>query len=89
MTCDVKVFLYNFRKVKSTPFMITLITVSDSWNHFTQAIKEYKKRLSKTVRIIEIAPEKSVHPHIIVKKETERIIQCIEKSKGPIFLCDE
>jgi 23S rRNA pseudoU1915 N3-methylase RlmH len=69
--------------------MITLITVSDTWNHFRKAIEEYRHRLPKSVQYITIAPERSTERRRIIARETERIIDALKKVRGRAYLCDE
>lgn len=61
--------------------MLQIIVVSDSYNHFEKPILEYIKRLSKDIKIIKIKPEKNWWEEIIRKKETDKIIEIIEKEK--------
>lgn len=73
--------------------MLQIIIVSDSFNHFEKPISEYIKRLGKDVKIIKIKPEKNWEISIIIKKETEKIKEILEKEKWFIiwldFLWDE
>lgn len=68
--------------------MIQIIIISDSFNHFEKPINEYIKRLSKDIKIIKIKPEKNWEIDIIVKKETQKIIEVLEKEKWFIIGCD-
>lgn len=63
--------------------MITLITVADSWQHFRHPIEEYQKRLGKSIRYIQITPERlsATHTAQVIHRETERIIKTLEKMK--------
>lgn len=50
--------------------MIKIYIFADSHKHFSDAIKEYKKRLSKQVEIIELRPVKKWTPHQIIAAES-------------------
>jgi len=73
--------------------MLQVIIVSDSFNHFDKPISEYIKRLGKDVKIIKIKPEKNWEVSTIIKKETEKIKEVLEKEKWFVvwldFLWDE
>ncbi|EKE28389.1 MAG: hypothetical protein ACD_3C00067G0023 [uncultured bacterium (gcode 4)] len=73
--------------------MLQIIIVSDSFNHFDKPISEYIKRLGKEVKIFKIKPEKNGEIATIIKKETEKIKEIIDKEKwyfiGLDFLWDE
>lgn len=62
--------------------MIKIIIVIDSYKHFETSILEYEKRLGKQVGIIKIKPEKNWSTQEIIKKETSKIIEKLEKEKG-------
>lgn len=62
--------------------MIKIIIVIDSYKHFDKSVKEYEKRLGKTVEIIKIKPEKNWSTQEIIDKETKKIIEKLEKEKG-------
>lgn len=59
--------------------MIKIITVCDSFKHFDESIKEYKKRLSKQVQIIKLKPAKKLNQEEIKKQETLSIIEKLDK----------
>ncbi len=59
--------------------MIKIITVCDSFKHFDESIKEYKKRLSKQVQIIKLKPAKKSNQEEIKKQETLSIIEKLDK----------
>lgn len=61
--------------------MLQIIIVSDSFNHFDKPISEYIKRLGKDIKIIKIKPEKNGEIDTIIRKETDKIIEIIEKEK--------
>lgn len=56
-----------------------ILAISDNNKHFSTAISEYTKRLGKDVEIIDIKPEKNGNREQIIQKETEKMIQYIEK----------
>jgi 23S rRNA (pseudouridine1915-N3)-methyltransferase len=59
--------------------MIKIITLVDSFKHFETAIKEYEKRLWKECEIIKLKPEKNGSDEQIISKETDILIQKLEK----------
>lgn len=69
--------------------MIHIIHISDSHKHFKEAISEYEKRLQKSIAIQTIKPIKHTDSNYIRTKETEKILEKLEKISGHIFLCDE
>lgn len=68
--------------------MIQVLIVSDSYNHFDKPIQEYIKRLGKDIKIIKIKPEKNWEIEVIIKKETEKIVEFIEKEKWFVIWLD-
>jgi len=59
--------------------MIKIYIFADSHKHFTDAISEYKKRLSKQVEIIELKPVKKGTPDQIILAETEILSEKLKK----------
>lgn len=59
--------------------MIKILTICDSFKHFEEPIKEYKKRLWKKVEIIKLKPSKKDSIDEIIKEETKIIIEKINK----------
>lgn len=59
--------------------MFTIIAVSDSDKHFASAITEYEKRLWKLVKIELIKPFRDQNQNIVIEKETEKIIEILQK----------
>lgn len=57
----------------------TILNISDSDKHRSDAISEYTKRLWKTVSIENLKPVKNGSQNQIVKKETELILEKLEK----------
>ena len=66
--------------------MIKIIIVIDSYKHFETSVKEYEKRLGKTVEVIKIKPEKNGNTQEIIDKETKKIIEKLKKEKNAIIL---
>ena len=67
--------------------MIRIIAVSDDFHHFTSGIEEYKKRLpGLSLKLIK--NEKSTDISRIITKETDRIIEHIEKEKLSVIYLD-
>ncbi len=60
--------------------MFKIIIISDSYSHFNLAIEEYSNRLNN-ISIIKIKPEKWKDIDFIIKKETEKIKNFLEKEK--------
>jgi 23S rRNA (pseudouridine1915-N3)-methyltransferase len=80
--CLVKIFFYNLS-------MITIISVSDGYKHFSGAIEEYTKRTQKYIKIKTIKPVSHTNPEYIKVKETLSIIEVASKMKWSIYLLDE
>ena len=59
--------------------MFTILSISDSDKHWTSAIAEFEKRLGKTLTIENIKPAKNGSREQIIAKDTENIIQLLEK----------
>jgi 23S rRNA pseudoU1915 N3-methylase RlmH len=62
--------------------MIKILTLVDSFKHFDTAIKEYEKRLGKDCEIIKLKPEKNGSDEQIISKETDLLIQKLDKENG-------
>lgn len=62
--------------------MYTIIAPYDSLKHFEMPITEYKKRLAKQLKIIELKPSKKWSIEEIKREETEQIIQKLDSLKG-------
>ena len=62
--------------------MIKIIIVIDSYKHFETSILEYEKRLWKSVQVVKIKPEKNWSTQEIIDKETQKIIEKLQKEKG-------
>lgn len=59
--------------------MIKIITICDSFKHFEEPIKEYKKRLGKKVEIIKLKPSKKDSIDEIIREETKSVIDRLSK----------
>jgi 23S rRNA (pseudouridine1915-N3)-methyltransferase len=67
--------------------MFRIIAVTDSFGHFEAPILEYVKRLGKSVELLKIKPERSEDPKVVVRRESERIAEFLEKRKiRPTYL---
>jgi 23S rRNA (pseudouridine1915-N3)-methyltransferase len=67
--------------------MFRIIAVTDSFGHFEGAVAEYQKRLGKTLELVKIKPEKSEDSKVVVRRESERIAEYLEKRKiRPTYL---
>lgn len=59
--------------------MYNILSISDSDKHRNSAIQEYEKRLGKLVNIENIKPSKNWTHQQIIQKDTENIVQILEK----------
>lgn len=59
--------------------MCTILSISDSDKHRNTAIQEYQKRLGKMIVIENIKPAKNWTREQIIQKDTENIIQILNK----------
>ena len=59
--------------------MISILSISDSDKHRSSAIQEYEKRLGKWLIIDNIKPSKNGSNDQIIQKDTEQIIQLLQK----------
>lgn len=59
--------------------MYTILSISDSDKHRKSAIQEYEKRLGKTITIENNKPAKNWTREQIIQKDTENIIQILNK----------
>ena len=69
--------------------MIHIIHISDGEKHFSEATKEYIKRLGKNIEIHTIKPVKHTEIAYIKREETKKLIEKLEKLKWVVILCDE
>jgi 23S rRNA (pseudouridine1915-N3)-methyltransferase len=69
--------------------MITILAVSDGYDHFREPIEEYLKRLGSDARVERVRPErKRTDPAGILAAETGRILEYLAKNPRlvPILL---
>ncbi|MDR2189756.1 MAG: 23S rRNA (pseudouridine(1915)-N(3))-methyltransferase RlmH [Candidatus Peribacteria bacterium] len=59
--------------------MFVILHISDSDKHFATAINEYVKRLGKQLMFETLKPFKDGNSHLVMQKETERLIATLEK----------
>lgn len=69
--------------------MIHLIHISDGEKHFSEAVSEYQKRLTKNIVIHTIKPIKHTEITYIKREETKKLIEKVQKLKWTVILCDE
>lgn len=58
--------------------MYIILHISDSDKHFSSAIEEYMKRLWKSVILDVIKPFKDDNKELVIKKETQKLIERIK-----------
>ncbi|GHW02886.1 ribosomal RNA large subunit methyltransferase H [candidate division SR1 bacterium] len=58
--------------------MFTILHISDGDKHFDSAITEYTKRLGKSVILDALKPFKDSNRNLVIKKETEKLIERIK-----------
>lgn len=56
-----------------------ILNISDSDKHWLWAIQEYTKRLWNSVKLEEIKPSKNGTPNQIIQKDTDKIIEILER----------
>lgn len=69
--------------------MIRVIYVADNAGLFSESVSEYQKRLGTLIEVIRIKPVKNTEVAVMVREETGKIVECLKKIKGKIFLLDE
>lgn len=62
--------------------MIKIISFVDSFKHYNEPIKEFEKRLGKSVDFIKLKPSKRKNPDEIVKEESMELSKVLEKTSG-------
>lgn len=62
--------------------MIKIYIFADSHKHFSDAVKEYTKRLGKQVELIELKPMKKWTPEQIITAETEILYEKLAKESA-------
>lgn len=73
----------------SITMKVTLLIVSDSDKHFSSAVDEYIKRLSKSVTILTIKPTKHGSVDQIIASETQSVIKKLKPGVTTIVLNPE
>jgi 23S rRNA pseudoU1915 N3-methylase RlmH len=61
--------------------MYIILSLSDSDKHFDSALAEYTKRLPKNLTIINLKPSKADQRDTAITKDTDIIIDRLEKNK--------
>lgn len=61
--------------------MIKIISFVDSFKHYEEPIKEFQKRLWKSVDFIKLKPSKRKEESEIIKEETNFLNEYLEKTK--------
>lgn len=79
---DVKIHIVSLFTLFLPSMKSTIISISDNNKHFSSAISEYIKRLGKDLEIIDIKPEKNGTREHIIQKETQKLLQYIEKKSS-------
>lgn len=59
--------------------MFCILSIADSDKHFSSAISEYEKRLWKTLKVENLKPFKDNNIELVIRKETENLIDTIQK----------
>lgn len=62
-----------------------ILNISDGDKHFDSAIKEYLKRLGNMIIMENIKPSKNWTPQQIIEKDTEKVIEILEKKYSESF----
>jgi len=62
-------------------FMIKIISFVDSFKHYDEPIKEFQKRLWKTIEFIKLKPSKRIEINEILLEETIELKKYLEKIK--------
>jgi len=59
--------------------MFVILSISDSDKHREKVVEEYRKRLGKSVNIVNIKPSRKGNNQQIIQSDTENIIAKLEK----------
>ncbi len=62
--------------------MIKIISFVDSFKHYNEPIKEFEKRVGKSVDFIKLKPSKRKNPDEIVKDESIELSKILKKITG-------
>lgn len=66
-----------------------VVYIADSGGHFSEEIATYEKRLQGVVEFIRIKPVKHADREYVIRQETLRVIEYLEKIKRKAYLLDE
>lgn len=61
--------------------MIKIISFVDSFKHYEEPIKEFQKRLGKSVEFVKLKPSKKKNISEIISEETSELKKILEKTK--------
>jgi 23S rRNA (pseudouridine1915-N3)-methyltransferase len=67
------------RLYASYQFMFTILSISDSDKHRTSIVQEYTKRLGKSVKILDLKPNRNGNVQQIISADTENVITHLQK----------
>lgn len=59
--------------------MFVILSISDSDKHREKVVEEYTKRLGKSVKIVNLRPNRNGTNQQIIEKDTEMIIEQLKK----------
>ncbi|NVP17851.1 23S rRNA (pseudouridine(1915)-N(3))-methyltransferase RlmH [Candidatus Gracilibacteria bacterium] len=62
--------------------MIRIVSFVDSFKHYDEPIKEFQKRLGKTIDFVKLKPSKRTSIQEILLEETIELKRYLEKTKG-------
>ena len=62
--------------------MIKIYIFADSYKHFEIPIKEYEKRLWKSILVVKLKPSKNTNENLVIKEETNIIKDKLLNEKG-------
>ncbi|MDD3793470.1 MAG: 23S rRNA (pseudouridine(1915)-N(3))-methyltransferase RlmH [Candidatus Gracilibacteria bacterium] len=62
--------------------MIRIVSFVDSFKHYEEPIKEFQKRLGKTIDFVKLKPSKRTSIQEILFEETIELKRYLEKTKG-------
>lgn len=66
-----------------------VIYIADSGGHFSEEIATYEKRLQGMVEFVRIKPIKHSDREYVIRQETIRVIEYLERFKRKACLLDE
>lgn len=65
--------------------MWAILSISDSDKHFESAIKEYEKRMGKSIRIEQVKPTRWDDHKKVIAHDTEQIVSLLSKKYADYF----